>query len=269
MPTRVSKSVSRAIVTALLPLGLVGVLGGGVASAKPSDNHGSGASARDGNVGGVSAGHGHKGGNTTGGAGEPDSIGVGTTVSGGQDGPDVGGSRGAPGGSPTKSGPLSPSGTTTCSVNVVLRFKPPLQAAAGTSSSVTINAQLTRCSVVAGHGRTTGHVSGAIGDIPSSACASSTMALPAIPSPGLTMRWTPPSRAKSTVTGPAGTASTVTDSHGKTELQVAYTGITVTGSFATTTGTMVIASDAPASSLSRACSGSGLGAISFKGTATL
>ena len=66
-----------------------------------------------------------------------------------------------------------------------------------------------------------------------------------------------------------GTASSATNSHGKTQLQIAYTGVTVTGSFATSAGTVTVTSNAPASGLAHACSGSGLGAISFKGTATL
>ena len=163
--------------------------------------------------------------------------------------------------------PVTQTGTVACQVNAVLTFNPPLQATASTSSSVRLNAQLTRCTGASGHGRTTGHVSGVIGSIPSNSCAASTITPPAIT--GLAVRWTPPSRVASTVSASAVSASTATNGHGKAQLMITYTGGSVTGSFATSAGTVTVSSNAPVSALAHACSGSGLGAISFKGTATL
>lgn len=252
---------------ALAVFGLVGVVGDGVAVAHGANS-----------AGGKGAAHGEKAGSSPRGTSTPGGGaahgGKGRTYHGGAavpgDTSDVDG-RGAPGTKGgTKGATSAPSGTTTCSVNAVVNFTPPLRATAGTSSSITFNAQLTRCSAVSGHGRTTGHVSGAVGSILSNLCASSsTITLPAITLPGLTIRWTPPARGNSTLTAPAGTASTITGSHGKMQFQIAYTGATVTGSFATGAGTATLDSNDPLSALSHACSGSGLGTSTFKGTATL
>lgn len=162
----------------------------------------------------------------------------------------------------------TPTGTNACSVNAVLSFSPPLSSTAATSanSTVSLSAQFVRCNARPKHGRTTGHVAVSnAGTVPTDTC---TLPSTAPTFSGLKVRWTPPSQvAGSTVAAPtAGTITTL----GAGNAQVAYTGLAVTGSFATSSGRMTLDTTDRVAALQAACQASqGLAAISLRGTASL
>jgi len=160
--------------------------------------------------------------------------------------------------------PTAASGTVSCSVKAVVVFNPPLQASATGTSAVTLHAQLVKCSATGMHGRTTGHIAVGMGTVASNTCTapSSTPALG-----GIGVRWTPPSRVAGSTLSDTSTGTLTTLANGKVE--ISYSGITVAGSFATTTGTATLDSRDTASNLGSACSGTGLDAVAFGGNATL
>lgn len=116
------------------------------------------------------------------------------------------------------------------------------------------------------HGRTTGHVSVAnAGSIPTDTC---TIPSTAPTFSGLGVRWTPTSKVVPSSVA-AGTAGTVTTLAGGND-EVAYTGLVVTGSFATSSGTLTLDTTETVAALQAACqSTGGLAGISFRGNATL
>ncbi|HVA02290.1 MAG TPA: hypothetical protein VMU64_00970 [Acidimicrobiales bacterium] len=156
------------------------------------------------------------------------------------------------------------SGTATCSVKAVLTFNPPLQANATGDSTVILHAQLVKCSATSAHGRTTGHIAAGLGTIPTDTCSAASAA-PSFSVVG--MRWTPPSRVASSTLSATSSGTVTTLGNGKAE--VSYSDLTVTGSFATSTGTATLDSRDTVSNLGSACSGSGLDAIAFGGVASL
>ena len=155
------------------------------------------------------------------------------------------------------------SGAASCAVKASLSFNPPLQASATGNSAVTLNAQLVKCSTTAAMRRTTGHVNADLGTVASNTCSAPTP--PTFSNVGV--RWTPPSKVHGSVLSDSSAGTTTVLSDGRA--QVAYTGIVATGSFATSSGTLTMTTRDIAANLAAACSGSGLDAITFGGSATL
>lgn len=163
--------------------------------------------------------------------------------------------------------PTGASGTATCSVNASLSFTPALMSTATGNSAVSMNIQLVRCTAAGMRHRTTGHVASvSLGSIPSNTCTAPTAA-PAFSN--LSIRWTPTSQvAASLVSSAAGSMTTLASG----DAQLSYSALTVTGSFATTTGSATLATHDTVAALEAMCTasgGSGLASISFGGSATL
>jgi hypothetical protein len=154
-------------------------------------------------------------------------------------------------------------GTATCAVKASLSFNPPLLSSASGNSTVTLNAQLVKCSTTSSMHRTTGHIQANLGSLPTNTCTAPTP--PAFS--GVGVRWTPPSKVQGSVISDTSTGTTTVLGSG--QAQVSYTGVTATGSFATSTGTLTLTSRDTATNLGTACSGTGLDAITFSGSATL
>lgn len=162
--------------------------------------------------------------------------------------------------------PTGGTGTATCSVNASLSFTPALMSTATGSSTVQMSMQLVRCTAAGMRHRTTGHVSSSLGTIPSNTCTAPTSA-PAFSN--LSIRWTPTSQvAASVVSSAAGSTTTSTSG----DAQLSYSALSVTGSFATTTGSATLTTRDTVAALEAMCTasgGSGLSSISFGGSATL
>jgi hypothetical protein len=156
-------------------------------------------------------------------------------------------------------------GTVSCAVKASLVFTPPLQASASGTSTVTLNAQLVQCSTTSSMHRTTGHITGAsLGTIPSNTCTGPTP--PSFSAIGL--RWTPPKKVADSSISDTNSGTLGTTSGG--QATVSYGGISVTGSFGTSSGTLNMTSRDTVANYGTACSSStGLGAITFGGRASL
>lgn len=155
------------------------------------------------------------------------------------------------------------SGTVSCSVNAVLSFSPPLQASATGNSNVSLSAQLTKCTTTSSMHKTTGHLSGSVGTVASNSCTA-----PSAPAfSNLSVRWTPSSKVAGSMVSDASAGTNTTLSNGKG--QTVYSGVTVTGSFATTTGTLTMTTKNTVAHIGALCSGSGVGVIPLRGSANL
>jgi hypothetical protein len=169
-------------------------------------------------------------------------------------------------------GAVTMTGTTTCTVsNIRLTFATPLTATpTATTTAVTMSFNVLKGCTNSSQGGVklnNGHLSSLTGTLATGGTCSSFLSSTNFPSLSSgSVMWTPPSKvAGSTVIGfPAGTVSTTSSG----QLQLNYTGGSVSGSFATTTGSLSALSSETATALAGECS-SGLSAISFDGTFTL
>ena len=268
--------------SAIIPLSIavVGILGGGVASA-----HGG-----HGGVGHAGAHGQHLGGGTTrDGVTSPGGVpGSNNAVSGNNAGGNSGKNAGSGasangsnvGGGATPHGKgkgvkqrnvLVLAGTTTCSIHGKVTFSPPLKTGGAASTTVTVTGLLNRCSNTS-QGKVkfnNGHLSALIGTLSVGGCAALTSVTPSLS--GGTVVWTPPSKvaASSGVSMPAGTGSVVNHA-GKSVIQISYSGGSVgSGSFTNSGGSsMLVTSTQDTTQLSTRCI-SGLSNMTFSGTATL
>jgi hypothetical protein len=168
-------------------------------------------------------------------------------------------------------GPTTVTGSTTCTVhNLRLSFSSPLTATpTAADGTVTLRGDVLRGCDNAVQGRAhvhNGHLRGLSGVLPAGTTCAGFLAGSTTPAlAGGVVRWTPVGKiaASTGITFPVGTLSTVTD-----HLQLAYSGGTVVGSYASSAATVAATSRGDVSSLSAACA-DGLHGVGFSGTITL
>jgi hypothetical protein len=169
--------------------------------------------------------------------------------------------------------PVAMTGTTTCTVkNLSLHFSAPLTATASTAA-ITVKlsgSALRHCTNnVQGNVRVrSGQLRGLNGSLDAGATCTSFLTGTTLPAfAGGTAHWSPRARiaASTGISFPAGALSTTTGGN----LQMAFTGGTVAGSYATTAATLTATSRATAADLTAACAATGLDGFHFSGTVTL
>jgi hypothetical protein len=273
-------------VTIPLSIALVGILGGGVASAHGGHVGGGNAGAHGPHLGGGTTVHGGKntGGDSGNSAGDDSGNGPGTSApnTGGGDNvgsrpsvsvPNVGGGAAIHGkGKGGKKGSaLLLAGSTTCSIHGKVTFNPPLTTGGTASTTVTVTGLPNRCSdTKQGNVKfNNGHLSALVGTLSADDCAALTSVTPALS--GGSVMWTPPSKiaASNGISMPPGAGSVVTHS-GKSVIQISYSGGSVgSGSFMNTgASSLRLTSMQDTTQLSARCK-SGLTNVTFSGTATL
>jgi hypothetical protein len=168
--------------------------------------------------------------------------------------------------------PSVPTGDTTCTLhNLNMHFSSTLTSTATTADiTVTLSANpVNHCSNkgTAHHRVVNGHLYKLTGTVPAGATCAAVLASTASPAlSGGIVKWTPAGKiAKSTgVMFPAGVMSTTTDGH----LQLALSGGTVSGSFASTDAALTATSNKTLADLNASCA-TGITNVHFHGTATL